>query len=666
MKKELIEKTVRITLAGVPNVGKSTVFNSLTGMKQHTGNWTGKTVECAEGSFIFKGVEFTACDIPGTYSLYPHSDEERKARDFIINNKNDLTVIVCDGACPERSLTLALQILEVTRYAVIFFNLADEGKKNGVVVDTEKMNQLLGVPVIYGTAKKKKDISALKELIFQVACGERSIPVEKVFVTPYPFEIESVLTKLEDTGMQERYSVAAEIYENPTEYGLDAEKTRDSMATAFVMACDGICSAAVRRQSRNRIKRDIILDQVFAGRFTAFPVMSLLIVFIFWLTVRGANYPSDMLWNLFVLLGDRLKDVLLFLGCPDVLCSFLTDGVYRVSTWIVSVMLPPMAIFFPMFTFLEDLGYLPRVAFCLDRCFKKCGGCGKQALCMCMGLGCNAVGVTGCRIIDSKRERLIAILTNSMIPCNGRFPAILTLAAIFFASGGVSGSTGGITSAVFLFFVLVFSVSVTLFASRFLSLTFLKGTPSSFSLELPPFRLPRVGETLVRSVLDRTVFVLGRAVTAAIPAGALIWILANVNAGGASLLHHISTFFDPLGKLMGFDGMMLCAFILGFPANETVLPIAIMGYLSGGVLPEADSLDFVSRVLAENGWTMTTALCTIVFSLFHWPCATTLMTVKKETGSTFWTFFSAVYPTLFGIILCILINYISKGIGFLF
>lgn len=662
------EEEARLTLAGVPNVGKSTVFNALTGMRQHTGNWTGKTVECAVGRFVKNGVRYTVTDLPGTYSLFTHSAEEDRARDFIMTGGADVTVVVCDGSCPERSLVLALQILELTHRCVIFFNLSDEAKKRGIRIDTRELSRILAVPVLTGTAKSKRDVERLLSVCTREAqtVGERET---EGYTVRYPREVEAAVEALERSGGSRREAVEA-VYGEPEAWGLDRDGTRDKMAQAFDIACAKLCRRTVEGGNGERLKRDVLLDRLFTGKYTAFPVMALLILFVFWLTVKGANYPSAALWRTFCALGEQLRGVLSLWGCPAPVVSLLTDGVYRVTSWVVSVMLVPMAIFFPLFTLLEDLGYLPRVAFDLDRCFKGCGGCGKQALCICMGLGCNAVGVTGCRIIDSPRERLIAILTNSMVPCNGKFPAILTLSAVFLSSGlgsakGDGTDTregGGLATALVMLFILVLCAAVTLVASAILSKTLLRGKASSFALELPSYRVPRVAETLVRSVLDRTVFVLGRAVAASVPAGALIWLLANVTVGGGSLLFHINGFLEPVGRLMGLDGVILTAFVLGLPANETVLPMILMSYLARCTLPEADSVAFVSSVLRDNGWSLTTAACTVVFSLFHWPCATTLMTVKKETGSLKWTLLSALYPTAFGFLLCVLISLVSRAV----
>jgi ferrous iron transport protein B len=311
-------------------------------------------------------------------------------------------------------------------------------------------------------------------------------------------------------------------------------------------------------------------------------------------------------------------------------------------------MLPPMAIFFPLFTLLEDLGYLPRVAFDLDRCFARCHACGKQALTVCMGFGCNAVGVTGCRIIDSKRERLIAILTNGVTPCNGRFPAILALLTLFFG--------GGLLSAGLMVGVVAFSLGMTLGLSFLLSRTVLRGQPSAYTLELPPFRRPQVGKVLVRSFLDRTLHILLRAVTVAAPCGLLLYLLGHLPLRGPSLLAGLVRLLDPVGQFFGLDGAILTGFLLGAPANEIVLPLTLLGYGATGVLgPEAAS-GALGPALIAAGWTRGTALCFLVFSLLHFPCATTLWTIKKETGSWGWCLLAAVLPTIFGLLFCLLLR----------
>jgi len=381
----------------------------------------------------------------------------------------------------------------------------------------------------------------------------------------------------------------------------------------------------------------------------------LLLAFVFWLTVWAANYPSSLLWKLFSFLETKLFDLSVYVGLPSVIGDMLFHGVFRVLFWVVSVMLPPMAIFFPLFTILEDLGYLPRIAFNLDNGFKKCSACGKQALTMCMGFGCNAAGITGCRIIDSKRERLIAIITNNFVPCNGRFPTIIAIISMFLV-GNVSGGTGSFISAMILTFVILLGIAATFLVSRILAATVLKGQPSSFTLELPPYRKPQIGSLIVRSIFDRTVFVLLRAMSVAAPAGLIIWLFANITVNDITLLSYTSSFLDPFGRLLGMDGIILLGFILGFPANEIVIPIIIMAYMGGGVLSDYSSLLELKELLVNNGWTLTTAICTIIFSLMHWPCSTAVLTVKKETGSFYWSFIAFIVPTLCGMLLCFIIN----------
>lgn len=344
---------------------------------------------------------------------------------------------------------------------------------------------------------------------------------------------------------------------------------------------------------------------------------------------------------------------------PRILCEMLVFGVFRVLAWVVSVMLPPMAIFFPLFTLLEDFGYLPRVAYNLDCCFKKCCACGKQALTMCMGFGCNACGVIGCRIIDSPRERLIAILTNNFVPCNGRFPILIAIISMFFLTVD-NPVLSSLLSAIILALIIVLGIALTLFISNCLSKTILKGIPSAFTLELPPYRKPQLSKVIVRSMLDRTLFVLGRAIKVAAPAGLIIWIMANVVIGEQTILTYCSTLLDPFGRLLGMDGVILLAFILGLPANEIVIPIMLMAYMAQGNLQNIEDIHFIKTILVENGWTWITAISTMLFSLMHWPCSTTCITIKKETQSLKWTLAAFLIPTVTGITICFLFASITR------
>ena len=441
--------------------------------------------------------------------------------------------------------------------------------------------------------------------------------------------------------------------------GITQENLRDRIVGEIVHRAEEMNRAVTDLCSLSHKKTDRRIDKFLTGKFTGFLTMFLLLAAILWITISGANYPSELLSTGLFALGDKLYDWLLTLHMPTWICDALVHGVYRVTAWVVSVMLPPMAIFFPLFTLLEDLGYLPRIAFNLDKVFKKCGACGKQALTCCMGLGCNAAGIVGCRIIDSPRERLIAMLTNNFVPCNGRFPTLIAILTMFFVgvSGGFSAS---LSSALLLTALIIFSLLVSFGISKLLSSTVLKGLPSSFTLELPPYRKPKIISVICRSIFDRTLFVLGRAAAVAVPAGLLIWVLSNTSVNGTTLLQYITAFFDPIGKLMGLDGVILVAFLLGLPANEIVVPIIIMTYMASGSLMELNDLSVLKELLVDNGWTAITALNTMLFSLMHWPCSTTLMTIKKESGSWKWTVAAFLIPTVCGFVLCTATNIISK------
>lgn len=604
-----------IALTGNPNVGKSTLFNTLTGLHQHTGNWPGKTVAVAQGEYIHRGRRFLLVDLPGTYSLNAHSAEEEIARDFLAGGQADATVVVCDATCLERSLMFALQVMEQVERVIVCVNLMDEARRHGIHVDVCVLARQMQVPVIGTAAGQGEGLEELMDEVEYLAHPHSSHQWERV------------------------------------------ERTADQRAAL----AERYATMAVSKKREDPLAGQRRLDRLLTARGTGIPIMLGMLGMVLWITIVGANVPSQLLSEGLFALGEMLRGGLTAVGAPEGMTGLLVDGIYRVLAWVVGVMLPPMAIFFPLFTLLEDLGYLPRVAFVLDHAFCKAGACGKQALTMCQGLGCNACGVTGCRIIDSPRERLIAIVTNSLVPCNGRFPTLIALITIFFV-GSSAGLLSSLGAAVLLLGVLVLGMGVTLGVSRLLSVTVLRGLPSSFALELPPYRRPRVGQVVVRSVLDRTLFVLGRAVVVAAPAGLVIWLCANVSVGGASVLSHISGVLDPLGRMMGLDGSILVAFILGWPANEIVMPVMLMAYLSQGTLVEIGDLNWVGELLRQQGWTPITAVCTMLFSLFHWPCSTTCLTIAKETGSAKWTVLAVVVPTLVGVMLCTLVATVGRWI----
>lgn len=683
-----------VAVAGNPNVGKSTLFNALTGMNQHTGNWPGKTVSNAYGTCKYKDKNLILVDLPGTYSLMANSVEEEIARDFICFGNPNLVLIVVDATCIERNLNLVLQILEITKNVVVCINLMDEAKKKKINIDLDELSLQLGVPVIGTSARSKKGLEELKKEIYEVSLNNKKTYNVKIL---YDEKIEKAISLLEpfvkkitkdslnsrwmslklldmnknlrkmfnnffkfDIMQDQQIDLAiTKIYKEVFLNQFSTEWLRDEVVSTLIQKAHDIYEKSVVLQDRNYTNKDRKIDKLLTSKVTGIPIMILMLFVIFWITLTGANYPSDVIANVLFFLQDKLSEFLKFIHVPKFLNDLLILGIYRTLAWVVSVMLPPMAIFFPLFTLLEDSGYLPRIAFNLDKFFKKANAHGKQALTMCMGFGCNACGVIGCRIIDSPRERLIAILTNNFVPCNGRFPTLIAIISMFFA-GFVSLPYRNFVSTLILTATIILGIIVTFFTSKLLSKTILKGLPSSFVLELPPYRRPQVGKVIIRSIFDRTLFVLGRAVIVAAPAGLVIWLMSNIFIGDTNILSLCSNFLDPFAKLIGLDGIILMAFILGFPANEIVIPIIIMSYLCTGSLTNFESLEDLHLLLVNNGWTWLTAVCTMLFSLMHFPCGTTCLTIKKETGSLKWTAVSFLLPTIIGMLTCFFITTVSK------
>ena len=613
---EKSENQYIVALAGNPNTGKSTVFNYLTGLNQHTGNWPGKTVVSARGQFKYNNNEYIMVDLPGSYSLFTASKDEEVTRDFLCYGNYDAVVVVADATCIERNLNLVFQISKLTNKLILCINLIDEAKKKNIVIDKDGLQKELSIPIVLTSARSGYGMGELKNKIEKTSQNKSDEE-----------EAESFLYFEQNAELREKISEDNYNYAN-------------ELKQKYI------------REDIKKLNRDKKIDDIVTSKKFGIPIMLGLLGLIFWITIQGANIPSQILADILFSFQYKLNDIFISLGVNNFIRGVLVDGMYRSLAWVVSVMLPPMAIFFPLFTLFEDLGYLPRVAFNLDHMFKKACAHGKMCLTMCMGFGCNAAGVIGCRIIDSPRERLIAIITNNLVPCNGRFPLIIILSAAFFAFTGSFADS--IIPAISITLMVLAGVFSTLAVSFLLSKTLLKGIPSTFTLELPPYRAPQVGRIIYTSIIDRTIFVLSRAVVVAAPAGAVTWLLANVYIGNASILIHVANFLDPLGKIIGLDGFILIAFIAGFPANEIVIPVMLMAYMSTGTLTDFESIESLRQILISNGWTALTAVNAMLFSLLHWPCSTTLWTIKKETGSLKWTAAAFLIPTTLAFLVCLI------------
>ena len=684
------ENSYIVALAGNPNTGKSTVFNYLTGLKQHTGNWPGKTIATARGEFTYNNINYNLIDLPGTYSLFALSQEEVVARDFICFGDVDAVIVVCDATCLERNLNLLFQVLELTSKVVLCVNLIDEAEKKSIKINKEKMEQLLGIPVVLTSARNKIGMDELQNALEKVVLQEK---VDNKNYVVYNDEIESLVESFKDDlentfpqinsrwlglriidGDESLFSSLSNYiegdFEDTLEYikhqlpqNLDKKRIRDEISKLNYDYASSLFENVVS-QKNDKEDIDDKIDSIITSKYFAIPTMLVMLAIILWITISGSNYPSEVLSNLLFSIEPGMYSFLSSLNVPKWFCDMMVYGLYKTFAWVVSVMLPPMAIFFPLFTFLEDLGYLPRVAFNLDHLFKKCKTHGKQCLTMCMGFGCNACGVIGCRIIDSPRERLIAILTNTFVPCNGRFPTLIAISTIFFTSAINNTFFSSISTAIFVTLIVLIGIGITLLVSYLLSKTLIKGESSTFTLELPPYRVPQIGRIIYTSLIDRTLFVLGRAVIVAIPAGIITWILANTYIGDMTILNHIALFLDPIGKFIGLDGFILLAFILGMPANEIVIPILIMSYMATGSMTDYTSLQELGNLLTDHGWTYLTALNLMLFSLLHWPCTTTLLTIKKETKSIKWTALGFLIPTAIAFFICTITRILSDILTF--
>lgn len=694
-----------VALAGNPNTGKSTVFNALTGLRQHTGNWTGKTVARSEGSFQFHEKKYKVIDLPGTYSLISSSLEEEIARNFVLFGKPDVTVIILDATRLERNLNLALQMLEISSRAVVCVNLVDEAAKKGIRIDAQTLARELGVPVVLTAARDGQGLFELTQAIEKIALSTDPVKARTIFkLDP---EIAVPVQKLEKLlhqnwpGIPNARWLATRLLDDDKSLQEALRKgelgTKDQADNNISESNHSIYTEEILQQARllqqklppdihdklvhrtffeagkiaqksmkssgmtKRFNLDILLDKIFISPIYGYPVMFLLFALMFWITVSGANYPSSLLFDLLIgQVQPWLKGLAEMAHFPWWLSGFLIDGMYLATAWVISVMLPPMAIFFPLFTLLEDFGYLPRVAFNMDNLFKKAGAHGKQVMTMMMGFGCNAAGVVATRIIDSPRERLIAIITNNFAICNGRWPTQILIASIFIGAL-VPASIAGFVSAMAVVAVALLGVLLTFIISKGLSSTMLKGQPSVFSLELPPYRMPKIWQTLYTSIIDRTIFVLWRAIVFALPAGAVIWLISNVEISGAPIASYMVHMLDPFGWLLGLNGIILVAYIVAIPANEIVIPTILMlivlmsgqtaGHPAAGVIFEIDSTDALGSLLKNNGWTLLTAVNLMLFSLIHNPCSTTIFTIYKETKSMKWTAVSTLMPIVLGVLI---------------
>lgn len=573
-----------ILLCGNPNVGKSSIYNKLTSSHEHTGNWTGKTVDIAKSKI--KNTVYNLIDLPGIYSLSSLSDEEIIAKDILINTNYKKIIYVMDSSNIERNMNLLLQILEINKNVILCLNMIDEIDKKGIEIDVDLLSDILGIDIVCTSVNKNIGFDKLISLLDNSRISN--------FNYLYNYDNENRINKLSNE----------------------------------------ISSRVVKRNKKKKVS---LFDKLLTNKISSVILMLMMLFVIFFITLVLANYPSNLLSALF-------NKIELLLNIK----SSLITCIYRVVTFIISVMFPPLVIFFFLFSCLEESGLLPRIAFNLDIVCNKCNCHGKQVLSICSGFGCNACAVVGTRIIDSKRDRLLAILTNSFIPCNGRFPFLITIISIFMSDNYLIAAT-------YLVLFISFSIFLSFIVTYLLSKTILKGYPGFFVLELPDYRRINIKKVFVNSFIYKSLSILKKTIIVSILAGIIIWTLNNIFINDISLYIRLIHFIDPLSRLLGLDGVILSSFILGLPANEIVMPLIMMGYMNSNNIIDISDINVIKNILLVNGWNIKTAICSILFCLIHYPCGTTLLTIKSEVGFK-WMIFSIIIPLLTIAILLVIIN----------
>lgn len=650
-----------ILLVGNPNVGKSSIFNILTHSHEHTGNWTGKTVKLARKNII--NTNYTLIDLPGIYSLSSLSDEEIVAKDTLLFEQYEKIIYVMDSSNIEKNLHLLLQILEINKNIILCLNMVDELDIKGIKINDKKLSEILDIKVIRCSASKNIGI---KELIESLDEESKSS-----YNYIYDYNIEKGISDIFEylTNQFKSRFIALKLLEKDitlvdsikTKYKIDiidkdiqnylmhvnSEEISDSVSNLLNNISKNIYNEVVEISKEKEIGT---IDKIFSKKIYALPIMFIIMFGIFFITIVLANYPSELLSLIFNKFEICLVNLSNILKIPSYIYEPIIYGIYRVVSFIVSVMFPPLVIFFFLFTYAEESGILPRLAFNFDKVFK-CSGChGKQALTICSGFGCNACAIVGSRIIDSKRDKLIAILTNSFIPCNGRFPMIIALITMFFTN-----SNNKLQVSLYLTLFVILAILISLLTSFILSKTILKGYNGFFILELPDYKKVKFKKVLKNSLIYKSLSILKKAVLVSIPCGIIIYFMTNTTIGNLSLFKIASNFLEPFGKLLGLDGVILLSFFLALPANEIVLPIIIMGYLGSKNVPMISNYLTIKEVLINNSWTYMTALSTILFSIMHFPCGTTLATIKSEVG-TKWMIYSFIIPLVTGILFLFILN----------